>query len=77
MRLVGINAQATFFVGFVFGIIAVEKFYFRVAFKRQNMRGDSVQKPAVMADDDGAAREVFQECETKKTKNCFPVSICV
>ena len=55
MRLAGGGAHSAFAVFFVFGIIAVKKQYLAIAFKSQNMRADSVQKPAVVADNDNAA----------------------
>src|SRR5262249_5918698 len=40
--------------------IALEPFHVALALERQDMRGDPVEKPAVVADDDGAAGEIFQ-----------------
>ena len=60
MRLVGIVSETAFFVFFVLGKIAVEKFDLRVAFKGENMRGDAIQKPAVVRNDNGTAAEIFE-----------------
>jgi hypothetical protein len=40
--------------------VALEPFDVAVAFEGQDMRGDAVEEPAVMADDDGAAGEILQ-----------------
>ena len=60
MRLVGVVSERRFLSASYSRVIAVEKVDFRVAFERQNVRRDAVEKPAVVADDDGAAREIFQ-----------------
>jgi hypothetical protein len=60
MWLAGGGAESSFVVFFVFRIIAVEEKDFALAFKRQNVRADSIQKPAVVADDDNAAGKVLQ-----------------
>ena len=59
MRLVGILAQSRFAIRFVIRIVPLKPHHFAFAFKSQNIRGDAIQKPAVVADDDGAASEVF------------------
>ena len=59
MRLLGVFAQSYLPIRFVVGIIAFKPDNFAVAFKRQNMRRDAVEEPAIMADDDGASGEVF------------------
>jgi hypothetical protein len=56
----GLAAQAFFAIGLVFGPVAGKKNHLAVAFKCQDVGGDAIQKPAVMADDDGAASEVFK-----------------
>ena len=53
-------AQPLAFIGFILLIVAVEKHQLRIAFKRKNMRGDTVKKPAVMRDHQHAAGE-FQQ----------------
>src|SRR5690349_22028139 len=60
VRLVGFGAEATAAVGFVIGVIALEPFDAAVALEGEDVRRDTVEKPAVVADDDGAARIVEQ-----------------
>ena len=43
-----------------FAEVAFEKRHLAVAFEGQDVGGDAVEEPAVVADDDGAAGEVFQ-----------------
>src|SRR4051812_29951123 len=45
------NAQSFLEISFVLRVIPVKEFHFRIAFKRQNMRTDAVQEPAIMGDD--------------------------
>ena len=59
VRLIGCRAEPRPAVGFVFGVVAIEEDDTAVAFKGENVRGDAVQKPAVVADDDGAAGEIL------------------
>ena len=51
MRLVGILAQTRFTICFILRIIPIKPNDFAIAFKGQNMRGDAIQKPAVVADE--------------------------
>ena len=60
MRLVGVDPEAALLVGFVILVIAFEPFDVAVDFERQNVGGDAVEEPAIMADDHGAAGELFQ-----------------
>src|SRR5262249_35073408 len=58
VRLIGVDAQAALAVGFVNLVIAFAPVDATVPLERQNVRGDPVEKPAVVADHDGAAAEV-------------------
>ena len=40
--------------------VALEPFDVAVAFERQNVSGDAVEEPAIVADDDGAAGKILQ-----------------
>ena len=60
MRDDGILPEPFHFVLFVILEVAFEPFDMAVALERQDMRGDAVEEPAVMADDDGAAGEILQ-----------------
>ena len=60
MRLIGLGAEAALPVGFVVLIVALEPHDLAVAFEREHVRGDAVEEPAIVADDDGAAGEVEQ-----------------
>lgn len=60
MRLVGVVAEAAFSVLFVLAVVAVEILDVTIALKRQNVRRDAVQKPAIVTNYDGAARKVFK-----------------
>lgn len=60
MRLVGVMAEATFAVGFVFAVIAVKIFDMAVALERQNVRRDTVQEPAIVRDNNGTAAEILE-----------------
>src|SRR5215470_5108757 len=60
MRLIGVSAQPGLAVGFVFRVIPVEPDGSAFALECQDVRGDAVQEPAVVADDDGASGEVLQ-----------------
>ena len=53
-------AEAFFAVLFVIGVIAFEEVNLRIAFKSEDVRTYSIQKPTVVADDYRAAGEVFQ-----------------
>jgi len=60
MWLISGGAQSFLSVFFIFGIVAVKEKYLAFAFKRQNVCADSVQKPAVVADDDDASGKTLQ-----------------
>ena len=53
-------AQTFLLVGFVFLVVAVKEGPLAVAFGRQNVRGNTVLKPAVVADDHHRAGEFEQ-----------------
>src|SRR5215510_5963065 len=55
-----IRAQATHLVGLVVLEVALEPFHVAVALEREDMRGDTVEKPAVVADNYGTAGKIFQ-----------------
>src|SRR5689334_4808154 len=57
MRLVGVGAEALAAVGLVVGEVALEPAHLGVALEREDVRGDAVEEPAVVADDDRAPRE--------------------
>src|SRR5262245_11380490 len=52
--------QTTHLVGFVILEVPLEPFHVALALEGQYMRGDPVEEPAVVADDDGAACEIFE-----------------
>src|ERR1700722_15252574 len=56
----GIDSQAPLLVFLVFLEVALEPFDVAVAFEGQHVGGDAVEKPAIMADDDGAAGEILE-----------------
>jgi hypothetical protein len=60
MRLVGIGSFAFFVILLIIGVVALEPDHFAIAFKTHDVGGYAVEKPAVMADDHGAAGKVFQ-----------------
>ena len=60
MRLPGRCTQTSAAVGFIVGIISLEPYDATVAFESENMCGDSVQKPSVVADDDGASGKILE-----------------
>src|SRR3546814_18519921 len=51
------TAALVFFIGFK---IALEPFHMTIAFKGEDVGGKTVEEEAVMADDSGAARLVFE-----------------
>src|SRR5580658_687102 len=55
MRLIRLGAKAAMAVGFVIGVVALEPHDLAVALEGDHMRGDAVEEPAVMGDDDGAS----------------------
>src|SRR5262249_16187981 len=52
--------QTTHLVGFVILEVPLEPFHVALTLKRQDMRGDPVEEPAVVTDDNGTAGEIFQ-----------------
>jgi tetratricopeptide (TPR) repeat protein len=54
----GRHAQALFAGGFVFRPVALKENNLTVAFKGQDMGGNAVQEPAVVADHNGTAAEI-------------------
>src|SRR4051794_1027510 len=58
--LVSLAAEPALAVHLVVGVIALEPDHLAVAFERQDMGGDAVEKPAVMGDDHGTACELGQ-----------------
>src|SRR5215216_7537285 len=60
MRLVGVGAEPAMAVGLVVLVVALEPFDVAVALEGQHVRGDAVEEPAIVADDDGAAGEIDQ-----------------
>src|SRR5262245_18599665 len=60
MRDHGIGAKSPHLIGFVILEVSFKPLHVAVTLERQNMRGDAVQKPAIVADDHRAAGEIFQ-----------------
>ena len=60
MRTVGLGAEAALLVRLVVLVIALEPDDLAVALEGQDMGGDAVQEPAIVADDDRAAGEILQ-----------------
>ncbi len=60
MRLIRFRAEANLALLLVGLIVAFVPDGFALPFKGEDVGGDAVQKPAVVADDDGAAAEVEQ-----------------
>src|SRR5438067_4346055 len=58
VRLIGFGAEAASAIGFVILIVALEPFDLAVAFEGEHVGRDAIEEPAVVADDDGAARKV-------------------
>ena len=54
------HAEAAHLVFLIAVEIAFEPFDVAVAFEREDVRGEAVQEPAIVADHDGAAGEIFQ-----------------
>ena len=53
-------AQAAHAVGLVLGEVALEPGHLRIALEGEDVRGDAIEEPAVVADDDRAAGEILQ-----------------
>ena len=60
VRLVGVRAEAALPIGLVVLVVAFEPHDLAVALEGEHVRGDAVEEPAIVADDDGAAGEVEQ-----------------
>src|SRR5687767_10979973 len=56
----GVDAEAAFLVFLVIGEVALEPFHVAVALEGEDVRGDAVEEPAVVADDDRAAGVVLE-----------------
>jgi len=60
MRLVSRGPEATMAVGFVILVIPLEPHDLALSLEREHVRGDAVEEPAIVADDDNTARELQQ-----------------
>ena len=60
VHLIRFVPQAFFAVGFIILKIAVKPGDLAIPFKREDMGSHSIQKPAVVADDDGASNKIFK-----------------
>src|SRR5688572_7471627 len=60
VRRVRVRAETTFAIRFVVLVVAFEPHHAAVALEGEHVRGDAVQEPAVVADDDGAPGVVQQ-----------------
>src|SRR6185295_5292949 len=60
MRLFCSCPQPCFAISFVIRIVSLEPRNFTFAFKRQDVRCDAIEKPAVVRDHDSAAGKVFE-----------------
>ena len=69
MRLVRGGSETCFSIGFIFRVIPIEPDHFTVALKGEYMCSDTVEKPSIMADDHGTAREIRSE-ERRVGKEC-------
>ena len=58
--LIGLFTQPLLAVRFVLAVIPLEPDHLTVPFKRENVGGDPVQEPAIVAADHGAAGKVLQ-----------------
>src|SRR5690606_38093381 len=56
----GVVTQAALLVFLVLAVVALEELHVRVALEGEDVRGDAVQEPAVVADREGVARELQQ-----------------
>src|SRR5262249_12913313 len=55
-----IRAKPSHLVGLVVLKVPLEPFHMAVVLEGQNMRGDAVKKPAIVADNDGTAGKILQ-----------------
>src|SRR5689334_6378353 len=60
MWLVGLFAESFFAVRLIVAVVPFEPDDLAIALKRQDVGGDAVEEPAVVAADDRAAGEVFE-----------------
>src|SRR5690606_26770709 len=60
VRLGAFLAEAALLVLLVLAIVALEELHVRITLERQNVRGDTVQEPAIVADHQRHARELQQ-----------------
>jgi len=60
MRLFGVGAEALPALGLIHLIVPFAPDCFAVSLESENVRGDAVEEPAVVADDHGAAAEIQQ-----------------
>ena len=58
MRLVGGGAEAALAIGLIVLVVALEPHDLAVALEREQVRGDAVEEPSVVADHGDAAGEV-------------------
>src|SRR5690606_31748440 len=72
-RLGGLFTQAQLLVGLVFLIVAFEEYYLRIALERQYVGGDTIEEPAVVADDHDRAGE-FEQCVFERAQR-FDVEV--
>ena len=56
----GIGSKPPHLVALVVLEVALEPLDMTVAFERENVRGDAVEEPAIVADDDRAAGEILE-----------------
>ena len=60
MGLIRRNSKTTLSIGLVLGIVSFERDNAALTFKGQNMGGDAIEEPPVMADHHHGARKVFE-----------------
>ena len=58
--LIGRDSKTTLSIRLILGIVSLEPDNVALPFKRQNMGGDPIEKPPVMADHNHRARKVFE-----------------
>lgn len=59
MEFIGFRAQAAVLILFVVREVPVKPADLTIAFKGENVRGDSIQEPAIVADNHGAPGETL------------------
>src|SRR5881628_2384499 len=60
VRTLGFSPEALLAVRLVVGVVALEPHHAPLVLEGEDVRGDAIEEPAVVADDGGAAREVEQ-----------------